>query len=203
MDKPELDQRFATLYEDHSRDVYTYVLYRVSDHHDAEDLTEQTFLQAYRHLERAIEESEGRPLRPWLIRIAHNLALNHLRDASRRPQTHIGQHDEGELEKHDQFKVQSTERTVIKREQIAAILRLVSELNDERKSALIMRYALGMDTTEIARTLGRSEGATKVLMHRTIRQLRNKAQNLEAQNSPENNLKPDVEPSVISLGKCQ
>ena len=56
---------------------------------DAEDLTEQTFLQAYRHFERALRESKGRPLRPWLIRIAHNLAANYYRDRSRRPQTNI------------------------------------------------------------------------------------------------------------------
>src|ERR687897_906404 len=54
-----------------------------------EDLTEQTFLQAYRHFERAQRESQGRPLRPWLIRIAHNLAANYYRDRSRRPQTTI------------------------------------------------------------------------------------------------------------------
>ena len=61
----------------------------VGNHHDAEDLTEQTFLQAYRHFERAQRESHGRPLRPWLIRIAHNLAANYYRDRSRKPQTNL------------------------------------------------------------------------------------------------------------------
>ena len=42
---------------------------------------------------------------------------------------------------------------------------------DDRREALIMRFALGMDNREIARTLGRSEGATKVLIHRAIKQL--------------------------------
>src|SRR5271169_6444495 len=73
----------------HLRDVYSYSYYRVGNHHDAEDLTEQTFLQAYRHFEREQRESDGRPLRPWLIRIAHNLAANHYRDRSRRPQTQL------------------------------------------------------------------------------------------------------------------
>ena len=66
-----------------------YAYYRIGNHHDAEDLTEQTFLQAYRHFERAQRESNGRPLRPWLIRIAHNLAANYYRDRSRRPQTQL------------------------------------------------------------------------------------------------------------------
>ncbi len=44
-------------------------------------------------------------------------------------------------------------------------------LPDDRREALIMRFALGMDNREIARTLGRSDGATKVLIHRAIKQL--------------------------------
>src|SRR6201993_2973943 len=87
MGKAELDAQFADLYRSHLRDVYSYAYYRVGNHHDAEDLTEQTFLQAYRHFERALRESGGRPLRPWLIRIAHNLAANLYRDRSRRPQS--------------------------------------------------------------------------------------------------------------------
>src|SRR3954463_7472353 len=73
-DKAKLDAAFTELYKAHLRDVYSYSYYRVGNHHDAEDLTEQTFLQAYRHFERAQRESEGRPLRPWLIRMAHKLA---------------------------------------------------------------------------------------------------------------------------------
>ena len=83
--KAQLDAEFSELYRTHLRDVYSYAYYRVGNHHDAEDLTEQTFLQAYRHFERAQRESHGRPLRPWLIRIAHNLAANLYRDRSRRP----------------------------------------------------------------------------------------------------------------------
>src|ERR671924_86167 len=121
-DKARLDAAFTDLYKAHLRDVYSYSYYRVGNHHDAEDLTEQTFLQAYRHFERAQRESQGRPLRPWLIRIAHNLAS-------------------------------------------------IRQLPDDRREALIMRFALGMDNREIARALGRTDGATKVLIHRAIRQL--------------------------------
>src|ERR687896_2477750 len=87
--KARLDDAFTALYKAHLRDVYSYSYYRVGNHHDAEDLTEQTFLQAYRHFEMAQRESQGRPLRPWLIRIDHNLAANYYRDRSRRPQTHL------------------------------------------------------------------------------------------------------------------
>src|SRR5215468_11558399 len=88
-DKARLDAAFTELYRAHLRDVYSYSYYRVGNHHDAEDLTEQTFLQAYRHFERALAESNGRPLRPWLIRIAHNLAANLYRDRARKPASSI------------------------------------------------------------------------------------------------------------------
>ena len=92
-DKQRLDRDFTELYKAHLRDVYSYAYYRVGNHHDAEDLTEQTFLQAYRHFERAQRESNGRPLRPWLIRIAHNLAANFYRDRSRRPHDPAGRRE--------------------------------------------------------------------------------------------------------------
>jgi RNA polymerase sigma-70 factor, ECF subfamily len=162
--KRELDEEFSELYRAHLRDVYSYAYYRVGNHHDAEDLTEQTFLQAYRHFERAQRESEGRPLRPWLIRIAHNLAANLYRDRSRKPATPID----------DSTPVaasHTTEELVESRDQLARVLEGVTQLPDDRREALIMRFALGMDNREIARALGRSDGATKVLIHRAIRQL--------------------------------
>ena len=163
-DKAELDRGFTALYRTHLRDVYSYAYYRVGNHHDAEDLTEQTFLQAYRHFERAQREADGRPLRPWLIRIAHNLAANLYRDCSRRPQTPID--DTQELSA-----VHTTEDLVEGRDELARILKAVKVLPDERREALIMRFALGMDNREIARALGKTDGATKVLIHRAIRQL--------------------------------
>ena len=164
MDKAELDRRFTELYKAHLRDVYSYSYYRVGNHHDAEDLTEQTFLQAYRHFERAVEESDGRPLRPWLIRIAHNLAANLYRDRARRPQTPID--DTTTLSA-----MHTTEDLVEGRDELSRILEGIDELPDDRREALIMRFALGMDNAEIARAMGRSGGATKVLIHRAIRQL--------------------------------
>jgi RNA polymerase sigma-70 factor (ECF subfamily) len=163
-DKQELDRAFTELYRAHLRDVYSYSYYRVGNHHDAEDLTEQAFLQAYRHFERARREANGRPLRPWLIRIAHNLAANYYRDRSRRPQTQL--EDAAVLSD-----LKRTDELVEGREELQTVLAGVADLPDDRREALIMRFALDMDNREIARALGRSEGATKVLMHRAIRQL--------------------------------
>jgi RNA polymerase sigma-70 factor (ECF subfamily) len=163
-DKQRIDRDFTELYRAHLRDVYSYSYYRIGNHHDAEDITEQTFLQAYRHFERAQRESDGRPLRPWLIRIAHNLAANYYRDRSRRPQTQL--EDAAVVSApHD------TEDLVEGRQELKDVLEGVSNLPDDRREALIMRFALDMDNREIARALDRTEGATKVLIHRAIRQL--------------------------------
>jgi len=162
--KAQLDAEFSELYRAHLRDVYSYAYYRVGNHHDAEDLTEQTFLQAYRHFERAQRESHGRPLRPWLIRIAHNLAANLYRDRSRRPASPL--EDTSEL-----VASHTTEDLVEGREDLGRVLDGVQRLPDDRREALIMRFALGMDNREIARAMGRTDGATKVLIHRAIKQL--------------------------------
>ena len=166
-DKARLDRDFSELYRDHLRDVYSYSYYRIGNHHDAEDLTEQTFLQAYRHFDRAQRESNGRPLRPWLIRIAHNLAANYYRDRSRRPQTNL--EDAGVLPA-----THETAELVEGREDLQRVLEGVAKLPEDRRDALIMRFALDMDNREIARALGRSDGATKVLIHRAIKQLEGK-----------------------------
>lgn len=164
LNKGTLDSAFSEVYRTHLRDIYSYSYYRVGNHHDAEDLTEQTFLQAYRHFEQAQRESNGRPLRPWLLRIAHNLAANYYRDRSRRPQTPL-----------EDAAVMSaphgTEELVEGRQRFRDALAGVADLPEDRREALIMRFALDMDNKEIARALGRSEGATKVLIHRAIKQL--------------------------------
>ena len=64
-----------------------------------------------------------------------------------------------------------TEEMVEGREEVKEVLEGVSNLPDDRREALIMRFALGMDNKEIARAMDRSEGATKVLIHRAIKQL--------------------------------
>ena len=173
--KAELDRAFEDLYRAHLRDVYSYSYYRVGNHHDAEDLTEQTFLQAYRHFERARRESNGRPLRPWLIRIAHNLAANFHRDRSRRPTAALDSVDPISISH-----PHGTDQIVQGREELRRVMDGLMHLPEDRRDALIMRFALGMGNREIARTIGRTDGATKVLIHRAIKQLEEEIEEDEA-----------------------
>lgn len=162
--KEQLDREFSELYRTHVRDVYSFAYYRIGNHHDAEDLTEQTFLQAYRHFARARRESNGRPLRPWLVRIAHNLSANYHRDRSRRAESALDL-VEPPAAPHQ------TEQIVEDREELRLVLECLEEIAPERREALIMRFAIGMSNREIGRALGKSEGAAKVLVHRSLKQL--------------------------------
>ena len=148
----------------HLRDVYRYSYYRVGNHHDAEDLTEQTFLQAYRHFDRAQRESKGRPMRPWLIRIAHNLAANYYRDRSRRPMTQLDATVLHGAARHGDHVVEG-------REEVKHVLEGVAHLPGRPSRGPDHALRAGMDNREIAGALGRSEEATKVFIHRAIKQL--------------------------------
>jgi RNA polymerase sigma-70 factor (ECF subfamily) len=67
--------------------------------------------------------------------------------------------------------IHTTEDLVEGRDELKRILDGVDKLAGDRREALIMRFALGMDNREIARALGRTDGATKVLLHRAVKQL--------------------------------
>ena len=118
-DKQRLDRDFTELYWPICATSTRTPTTGIGNHHDAEDLTEQTFLQAYRHFDRAQRESNGRPLRPWLIRIAHNLAANYYRDRSRRPVTQL---DDAAVI----LAPHGTEEMVEGREEVKEVLRGVS-----------------------------------------------------------------------------
>ena len=163
--KHELDQAFTELYRAHLRDVFSYAYYRIGNHHDAEDLTEQTFLQAYRHFERARRESDGRPLQA----VAHPHRPQPGGQLLPRPLASPADAARGRGRCCPTGP--RTEELVEGREELDRVLEGVAGLPDDRREALIMRFALDMDNREIARALGRSEGATKVLIHRAIRQL--------------------------------
>src|ERR1043166_784361 len=80
--KPSSDLAFEQLYERHARDVYQYALALLTNPADAEDVTQTTFMNAYRALQRG-----DRPHRPhnWLIAITHNVCRMRWRQAGHRP----------------------------------------------------------------------------------------------------------------------
>ncbi|MFI8254125.1 RNA polymerase sigma factor [Streptomyces filamentosus] len=82
-------EAFATLYNDHQRALFRYVLARVQDPHTAEDVTQEVFLRAFRS--RETFTWRGQVIRAWLHTIARNIIIDAGRAKSRRPEVVVGE----------------------------------------------------------------------------------------------------------------
>ncbi len=151
---------FEPLYERYVAQIYAYAYYRVGNAQDAEEITARTFYQALTHLGRYT--SRGVPFSAWLFRIAHNLVANWHRDNSRR-QTYsldaVIDTPDGAASLHE--RAEENEQT---RHLWAAIRRLPPE----RQQLLVLKFVEELSTQQIAMIMGRSEGAVKALLHRTL-----------------------------------
>ena len=160
--------RFDALYRKYVAQVYSYAVYELGDHHEAEDATERTFLSALAGLPRFQEraspaDGEGAStFRIWLFRIARNVVAERRRRWRRRPEAPL----DAAFETPDPIDV---ERAVVDRESAMDAWRAVDRLTGDRRRAVILRFVHEMSTAEIAGILGRSEGATRVLIHRGLR----------------------------------
>jgi RNA polymerase sigma-70 factor (ECF subfamily) len=162
--------RFEPLYRKYVAQVYSYAVYELGDHHEAEDATERTFLAALANLHRFEErarpaDGEGAStFRVWLFQIARNTVAERRRTRRRHPETTLeAVTDAGAVAPGD------LEADVAMRDEAAEALRAVDRLDGDRRRALILRFVHEMTTAEIAGVLGRSEGAVRVLIHRALR----------------------------------
>lgn len=160
--------QFDALYRRYLAQVYSYAFYELGDHHEAEDVTERTFLAALANLDRFEErakpaDGEGSStFRVWLFRIARNVVANQRRTRRRRPTAPI---DAAALVADDV----DVERGAAIRDEAADAWRAVARLPADRRRAIVLRFVEEMSTAEIAGILGKSEGAVRVLIHRALR----------------------------------
>ena len=150
---------FGALYERYVDRIYSYLLYRTANPADAEDLTARVFFQALQHLDTF--EERGLPFSAWLFTIAHNLVANYYRDRARRPTSSL-----------DAAGNAAAPPPPLSTEDVQAIRQAIAQLPPERQHLILLKYAQGMSNAEIARAMGRSEGAIKSLLRRTLDQLR-------------------------------
>ena len=152
------ERSFEKLYQRHVHAVYRYSLAVLHNEADAEDVTQTTFLSAYRAFQRG-----ERPYRPhnWLIKIAHNVCRQRFRDSSRRPQE--VEFDEGlaAATTHDDDVPTAGE-----------IRHALGFLAFNQRAALVMRELEGRSYAEIAQILDLSVGAVETLLFRARRALR-------------------------------
>ena len=154
---------FEALYRKYVAQVYNFALYELRDTHAAEDLTAQVFLRALDGLRGFREQSEppGSSFRVWLFQIARNSVANERRRVRRHPEAPL----DLALEAPSPEDVQ---QAALDRDQLERAWQQIGKLPAERRQALVLRFVEEMSTREIGEVLGRSEGATRVLIHRAL-----------------------------------
>jgi RNA polymerase sigma-70 factor (ECF subfamily) len=155
----DLDGGFPQLVRTLQDDVYSGLRRLCGDPHDAEDLTQETFVRAYRALQGYDSERIRRlQLRPWIWTIALNLSRNRARDRSRRPQP---------VELEDRHGVDDPEPP-----DGAAWDRRLRQLPAAQRRAVVLRHVVGLSYPEVAAVLQRPEGTVKADVHRGLARLR-------------------------------
>jgi RNA polymerase sigma-70 factor (ECF subfamily) len=150
------------LYLMHFDRIYGYLQLSVGNPHDAEDLTNQTFIRMLQSLDRFTWRSV--PFSAWLFRIAHNLAIDHFR-AVRRWQP------EEQPPEPPGMREPSAEDAAFEALGRESMLELIESLSPDQKQVLTLRYAFDFSNAEIAAILGKTEGAIKSLQHRALASL--------------------------------
>ena len=154
---------FEALYRKYVAQVYSFALYELRNTHAAEDVTAQVFLNALSSLHSFREQAEapGSSFRVWLFQIARNALSNERRRVRRHPEAPI------ELAL-DFASGDDVAAEALDREQLNRAWQHIDKLPTERRQALLLRFVEEMSTREIGEVLGRSEGATRVLIHRAL-----------------------------------
>lgn len=145
--------KFGDLYERHFDRVHAYIFRRVRDRSEAQDLTSEVFHQALAGLNGF--EWRGAPFVAWLYRIAANVIADRLQRLAR-----------------EQVHVMPDPVDTGPSEELADLFLLVRGLPTDQRRVVEMRFVQGMRIHEIARDLGRSEGAIKQLQFRALENLR-------------------------------
>jgi len=156
--------RFADLYENNFHRVYAYIAYRVRNREEAEDLTAEVFHQALKNLGKY--EWRGVPFAAWLVRIAANAIADRRQHAAR----------EQALPAEEQDALEATGGGGDAIERRALLGQLVETLPEDQRNVVIRRFVDQRSISEIARELGRTEGAVKQLQFRALQSLRTRIQ---------------------------
>lgn len=154
---------FGDLYLRYFGRVYGYLRVALRDSHEAEDMTQQVFTQAFEALPR-YEIRRKQPFRPWLFRIARNEAIKHL-DKHRR----IRVVDPGQIERELDTGADEAIDSALRWVSDGDLLFLIERLPQPQRQALALSYMLDLKTDEIATVLDRTPESVRQLQHRALR----------------------------------
>lgn len=164
---------FARIYETHRDRVYRYLLSRLGQPADAEDVTAEVFIRAMKAL--PSYKPRGTPLMAWLYRIAHNQAVNHLKKRARRRENGL---DDAAAASSD-----DPEREAFDRASFAEDERAMDQLTPLQRQALSLRFAGELSIAETGKIMKRSQGAVKFLQYSALQAMRRNLEQAEASSS--------------------
>lgn len=153
---------FGELYDIHVDRVYRHIYYRVGNTGDAEDLTQQVFINAWKAMGRYRKKSV--PFLGWLMTISRNLMIDFYRE--RKEKVSLDEHYE--TASRDPGPERLAEINTEHRELLEAIARLP----EEHRRVVVMKFIEDSGYEEIAATLKKSEGAVRVMVHRALKDIR-------------------------------
>jgi RNA polymerase sigma-70 factor, ECF subfamily len=152
------------LYVRFADDVFGYISSIVQDTHEAEDITQNVFAK----LPRAIQKYEPRqvPFTAWILRVARNAALDHLRSRRQIPV--------------EEVRIEDDHHEDVAFDRSRALRDALWRLPMEQREVLVLRHLVGLSPLEIADRLGKTEGSVHGLHHRGRAALQLALRDLEA-----------------------
>jgi len=155
-------EAFARLYACYVERITRYVYFRVTDHQLAEDITSRIFIKMLEKLK--TYQAGQSPVIAWLYRMAHNAVIDHYR----LKRTFISLEDVNQAEVRHEDGIDEKLDLQVKSQQLRAALQVLTE---EQQRVLILRFIDGLSTREIARQLGKRQGAVRGLQMRALQKL--------------------------------
>ena len=165
---PEGHAAYKTLLDRYWKVVVVLVRTRLSSERDAEDVAQEAFVRAWRSLDRL---ENPKLFLGWLLRIAHNLAIDHLR--RQRGETsldRLGPAAEGVPWRSDESEGAAARLEL--QEEWEIVERALRELPERYRTVVTLRYLKGLSNQEMARSLGEPEGTIRNRLFRALRKLR-------------------------------
>jgi RNA polymerase sigma-70 factor (ECF subfamily) len=155
-------QAFAAIYELYVDEIYRFIYLRVEDQPTAEDITSTVFLKAWENL--SSYEIRKAPFRAWVYRIARNAVIDHYR--TRKSNASLDAiHN---VSDRDAVSVAERVATKLDGEELAALL---PKLTEDQHNVLVLKFVQGYSTKEVARALGKRQGAVRALQMRALQAL--------------------------------
>jgi RNA polymerase sigma-70 factor (ECF subfamily) len=158
-------EALAQLYEDYFDNIYRYVMVRIGNRMEAEDVTQEVFLKAVRSIHSF--RWKGIPFSAWLFRIARNEVIDSLRKRSRQPTVPLTDlpvvHASSTVNPHPAAELE------LDIEQLRAAIRRLTQAQQE---VISLRFSAELSIAEVASLMGKSQGAVKALQHGAILALR-------------------------------